>query len=246
MAISVGAALTSTIISDASTEFTTNTDGGSYQAVLVFVICNGDATDGVTSVSYGPSIDGTNHVSLSRIISEGLALDNTGEIMQVQAWFRNGGLPSGSPTPCRVRVVTNTWGNGDEREAGAILFGASGDVEVQAARIQGDTANPQVDFGTQSNVIRCVAIASGLASPASLTPTPLTDHTSLIGSDYGNQCARAGYYPTPSTGVASFGWVSSSDDVAMIGVIASEAAPAVTRPLPFRTNLQAAHRASNY
>lgn len=202
----------SSVAAGTSTLSWTHTPSGDglIQGVVVFVVSNSGA-DGVTGATYG----GTAMTEVSGSPN----LHASGEPGSVYAYFLGSGLGSGA------KVINVNVGNAISKRAGAYGVNAHGDtmiVDADATINSDSQANPSVTLSTGGKLcFAAIGFHSGQNAPGSTTP--LTNWTSNLENDFGNQVG--GWYRFNSflSADVTAGWTQTADDATMIGVLIGEA-----------------------
>jgi hypothetical protein len=224
MAVAHDAATEAELDSTAAAEVS-HTPVGTPRGVLGFFVKNASATDVVTGMTYGGS-------AMTRVPTNGFAVDTNTELGSVYAYF----LGSSVPTGTQDLVVGGTT-TGSLRVVVCITLTAAADLEIVASgMVQENAANPQIalDSGAVS-ALRYCCVFSGNTN-AGTNFTLLSDQSTVQDSDFGAQSMRTDRQTNPSTGSFTVGYTASSDDVAMIGVAIAEVAGAGTTTLRYYTS----------
>ena len=206
------------------------TPSGTPKGILVFVFCDTDSTDNVTSATYG----GTTLTA----VSGGFAQDTAGELGFCKAYFLGSGIPTGTQSlSVSFTGSQNMW-------AAVIAVTASGNTEVYTAGIvllQGDgtLAEQSVTDGSPgSNSVRFAGLFTGLASP----PSAGSNSTVIQSFDDGTLGASVVRETTAGQGSRSIGWSSgTSDDRAAVHLAVRESASAVTHQMVSGGTVRAYH-----
>lgn len=152
----------------------THTQTGTPQGVLVFVHVTNNATDTVTSVTYGST-------TLTRVTG-GAAVDTAGEPGRTDLFFAGSGLPTGNQT-----VTVNRLNNTRIMYATAVTVTAATSTNVTGIVLlqqDGTLAQQNVDDGSPgTNSVRYAGLFSGLNA----VPTAGANSTLLQSIDLGNQ-----------------------------------------------------------
>lgn len=188
----------------------THTQTGTPQGVLVFVHVTNNATDTVTSVTYGA-------VTLTRVPG-GAAVDAAGEPGRTDLFFAGAGLPAGNQT-----VTVNRLNNTRIMYATAATVTAATDTNVLGiVLLEGDgtLAQQNVNDGSPgSNSVRYAGAFSGLNAP----PAAGANSTLLQSIDLGNQTAALVRETTAGQGSRPVGFSSgTTDDRAVVHVAVRE------------------------
>lgn len=188
----------------------THIQTGTPQGVLVFVHVTNNATDTVTSVTYGT-------VTLTRVPG-GAAVDAAGEPGRTDLFFAGTGLPTGNQT-ITVNRLNNT----------RIMYATAATVTAATATnvlgivlLEGDgtLAQQNVDDGSPgTNSLRYAGAFSGLNAP----PAAGANSTLLQSIDVGNQTAALVRETTAGQGSRPVGFSSgTTDDRAVVHVAVRE------------------------
>lgn len=187
--------------SNTSPQTWTHTPVGAPAGVLVFVMCDSTATDGVTAVSYGSA-------SLTAV-SGGFAQDTAGEVGFCKAYFVGSSIPTGAQT-----VSVSTTGS-PNIACFCITVTAAADTEVYTAGIvllqeDGTLSEQSVSDGSPgTNSMRFAGMHTGLANILSLTGA---NSTALQDVDDGSTGSLIVRETTAGQGSRSVGFTSASTD----------------------------------
>jgi len=192
----------------------THTPTGTPRGVLVFTQNTGTTADWVNgTVSYGG-------VAMTRVATNGWAVDSAAETASIHAYFLGTGIPTGAQT---VSIDHNNAIFGTKWACCVTLTGALDTEVVASGKIEADTANPSIALDSGSRTaIKLFNLFSGADAIASITnPAGITR---IIAAKYASEirCRVVGYRTTPGTGSETVSQTAASDDVAMIGVAVSE------------------------
>lgn len=194
----------------------THTPVGTPRGVVVFIQQTGTASDFVNgTVSYGG-------VAMTRVPTNGFAVDSAIEVASIYAYFLGSGIPTGAQT-VSIDHDTGIFGT---KHAISVTLTASSDTEIVASgKLENDAANPSIalDSGART-AIKLFNLYSGRDALANITNT--AGMTRIAASKYaaGNFCYVYGYRTTPGTGSETVVQTADSDDVAMIGIAVAEVA----------------------
>ena len=187
----------------------THTQSGTPQGVLVFVHTINNASNTVTSVTYGG-------LALTRVAGA-VAIDTGGEPGRTDMFFLGSGLGTGNQT-----ITVNRVNNGRLMYASAATVTAGADVNVTGIQIeeQNQALSPvAVDDGSSGiNSLRYAATYSGRGS----VPPAGTGSTTLTSIDFGARCASMVRETTAGQGARDVGFTAASDDVAAVYVAVRE------------------------
>lgn len=187
----------------------THTQTGTPQGVLVFVHVMNNATDTVTSVTYGT-------VTLTRVPG-GAAIDSAGEPGRTDLFFAGSGLGTGNQT-----ITVNRLNNTRVMYATAATVTAATNTNVTGiVLLQGDQALTQQNVNDGSpgtNSLRYAGTFSGLNAP----PAAGANSTLLQSIDIGNQTAALVRETAAGQGSRPVGFTGTSDDVAAVHVAVRE------------------------
>lgn len=192
----------------------THTPTGTPRGVLVFAQNTGTTADWINgTVSYGGQ-------PLTRIPTDGWAVDSAIEVASIYAYFLGSGIPTGAQTVS----IDHDSGIFGTKWACCVTITGDADTEVVASgRITADTANPSIALDSGARVaIKLFNLYSGQDAIASVTnPAGITR---VIAAKYASEIRSrvVGYRTTPGTGSETVGQTAGNDDVAMIGVAVAE------------------------
>lgn len=201
----------------------THTPVGTPRGIIVLIAQNVGTTDEVSTVTYG----GTGMTEIASF-----NCDTTGEPGCVYAYFLGSSIPTGAQT------VSVTVTGASAKRASAISLTATANTEIVSSvtSINADTSNPSATLSLSS---RTSFVAEVLHSGQNAVTgiTPLTNWTSRLENDYGNQTAGWYTYDIIGTSDVTVGWTQTNDDAAIFAVGASEVAFAPTVTTDFATNI---------
>ena len=188
----------------------THVQSGTPQGVLVFVHTIQNASNFITSVTYGG-------LALTRVAGA-VAIDTAGEPGRTDMFFLGSGLGTGNQT-----ITVNRTNNGTIMYASAVTVTAAADVNVTGIQIeeQNQTLSPvAVDDGSSGiNSLRYAATYSGRTA----VPSAGTGSTPLTGIDFGLRSASMVRETTAGQGARNVGFTTLiSDDVAAVYVAVRE------------------------
>lgn len=173
------------------------------------------------TVSYGG-------VAMTRVPTNGLAQDTTGEPGAAYLYFLGAGIPTGAQT-----VSISHTGSADVKWACCASMTAAADTEITVSgRLQADAANPSIALDTgATSALRVSIIYSGLNALANLVQlTGMEAVAAGTGHDFGNFVSLFGQESTASTGSFMIGYTAAIEDVAMCAAAIQEISSAVTSP----------------
>lgn len=192
----------------------THTPTGTPRGVIVFAQNTGTAADWINgAVTYGG-------VALTRVPTNGWAVDSAAETASIYAYFLGSGIPTGAQT---VSIDHDNAIFGTKWACCITLTGAA-DLEVVASgKIEADTANPSITLDSGSRTaIKLFNLFSGqdaianITNPAGITRVYAAKYASEI------RCRVVGYRTTPASGSEVVNQTATSDDCAMIGLAIAE------------------------
>lgn len=176
---------------------------GLIRSAVVFVIQNASATDSISGVTYGG-------VAMTRVPTNGLAVDTAGEPGAVYVYFLDSDTIPQDTQTVAVTVSTGTTA----KQGRCFTLQSDGPTRIVASgKQEGDAANPSVTLATPASFSGVIlnALFSGQNSPGSATPgiTPI-----LSGRDFGTTIGvfEGGF--GSGANIAS-GWTATTEDVAM-------------------------------
>lgn len=145
------------------------------------------------------------------------ATDTLVEPGTCKMWFVGSGLPAAGSQTVSVDMSTASLA---DFPYWVFQLSGGGDLEVVDSDIvQEDAANPSVTLSYGGR--RCITVG-GIYHGTTATPTPNGNMTAGDTYDFTNRGGRIDYQTTPGTSDFTFGYTSSSDDVAMVAACFSE------------------------
>jgi hypothetical protein len=182
----------------------THTPSGTPKGVLVYTFVGpGSSSDHALSVTYG----GVNVPA----VTDGRAVDTSGEPGDCKAWFLGSGVPTGAQT-----VTVTRTNNAASIYAVCVTVTASTDTETYGVTLlEEDQALAEqsiTDGSPGTNSMRYAGVNSGLSS----VPTTGANSTALASIDYGTRCDAVVRETTSGQGARSVGFTDSLDDVAAV------------------------------
>jgi hypothetical protein len=193
-----------------ATDSFTHTPVLNPRAVIVMIAQTTAETDRISAVTYGG-------VTMTRVPTNGYAVDTLNEPGAAYIYFLGGGIPTG------VQTVAVTVSAGTEAKVvWCVTASGKGVTEVAAsAMLQENQTNPSMTLSTEIDFqgLVCCVFYSGLIAPSDANIAPAAGYTKLTGTDtggkdFGNQCAVGVYgVKTGINVVCSF--TSAGEDVAI-------------------------------
>lgn len=193
----------------------THTPNGTPRGVVVFAQNPGVTGDWINgTVSYGGQ-------ALTRVPTDGWAVDSAIEVASIYAYFLGTGIPTGAQT-VSIDHDNTIFGN---KWACCITLTADGDMEiVDSGKIEADTANPSITLDSGSKVaVKLFNLYSGQDAIASITND--SGITRLAADKYASELRSrvVGYRTTPASGSETVSQTATLDDCAMIGIAVAQA-----------------------
>jgi hypothetical protein len=189
----------------------THTPAGTPRGVWVGITQADTTTDNITGVTYGG-------VAMTRIPTNGYAVDNAIEVGAAYQYFLGTGIPTGAQT-----VSVSYSNDASVKRAVCFTVAGSADMEVVASgMVQGDAANPSVALNSGTRVaLKVFALYSGRDIANLTNPAGITRY---IGEQVASSArSRAyGYRTTPASGSETVSQTGSSDDAAMVAAAIAE------------------------
>lgn len=189
----------------------THTPVGTPRGVIVFISQGiGDATDEVTSVTYGGE-------TMTEMANSPV-LHTTSQPAVVYGYFLGSGIPTGAQT-----VVVNVDATGSVKIAAAITVTAAQDTSVvDTTTVNSDSAsNPSSTLALGSVTCFCaLGFHSGIPSVGGVTP--FTNWTDRGEHDFGSRIGGFYTYDVIASVDVSAGWTQSPDDAVMHAVAIRE------------------------
>jgi hypothetical protein len=211
MAIAFNVATATGTQSGTNPSFSHNPGGNTPRGILVFIVSPVPTSIlSVTAVTYGG-------VAMSAVSGSPNEL-LTGEDGTVRAYFLGASIPTGTQT------VAITGTGFDATNSVCISVTAAADTEVVDTDItinSASLANPSCTLALAGRSCFCaIGFYSGTGTVGAVTP--LTDWTSVLEADQGQEVVGVYRYNTIGTANVTAGWSQSADDALAIAVAIAE------------------------
>lgn len=185
--------------------------GVTPKAVVAFMFGSTDATDRVSSITYGTE-------AMTRVPTNGFAQDTAGEPCAIVCYTLLSGIPTGS-------VSVTYSATGTQRLTVVSFDSVWSAVEIKASgKQEGDAANPSISLDSSTDTaVRVMGLMSGGASVA-----PAADYGVELSEQAlsGAFTCWVGHHVFGMTGNVTIGATAASDDVAAIAIALGESAGA--------------------